>query len=129
MSELKVIKSRTINDCAFLDRLFPFQESNEDLFKKQFSRFVTAGVTSEGVRRNAITRMTGRFMFFFCQMEALYKKAHAAIRADPAKVKKERKEPAKKKRWNRAKLSLAEKKNRVAQKKQATLQKLGKGDE
>lgn len=83
------------------------QENDEDAYKKQFSRFVAAGITADG-------------------MEALYKKAHAAIRADPSKKPaKERKEAGKKKRWNRKKLSLAEKKNRVQQKKKSTLQKLG----
>lgn len=86
------------------------KEADEDLFKKQFSRFVKDGVTAAG-------------------MEALYKGAHAKIRANPASEKKERKEPAKKKRWNRAKLSKAEKKNRVDQKKKHFLKKSGQGDE
>jgi large subunit ribosomal protein L5e len=87
------------------------QESDEDAFKKQFSRFVTAGITSEG-------------------LEKVYKSAHAKIRADPSPAKaKERKQPAKKKRWNRQKISLAERKNRVEQKKKNHLKKLGQDDE
>jgi len=90
------------------------KDGDEDAYKKQFSRFVTAGVTSEG-------------------MEALYKGAHAKIRADPTKAapkKAPAKEGTKKtKRWNRKKISLAERKNRVEQKKKSTLLKLGKGDE
>lgn len=86
------------------------KESDEDTYKKQFSKFVAAGLTAD-------------------KMEALYKKAHAAIRADPSKQKKERKASEKKKRWNRKKLSLAEKKNNVQQKKKSVLQKLGQGDE
>lgn len=86
------------------------KESDEDIFKKQFSRLITAGVTADG-------------------MEALYKAAHAKIRANPVAEKKVRKVPAKKQRWNRAKLSKAEKKNRVDQKKKVFLKKIGQGDE
>uniref|UniRef100_A0A672J7X5 60S ribosomal protein L5-like n=1 Tax=Salarias fasciatus TaxID=181472 RepID=A0A672J7X5_SALFA len=53
-------------------------------------------------------------------VEEMYKKAHAAIRADPKHVKKPKKD-IKKKRWNRAKLSLAQRKDRVAQKKASFL--------
>jgi len=85
------------------------KEADEDLFKKQFSRFIKDGVTSDG-------------------LEALYKAAHSKIRANPAAEKKERKKPATKRRWNRAKLSKAEKKNRVEQKKTHFKKKSG-GDE
>lgn len=56
----------------------------------------------------------------------MYKNAHEAIRADPTHVKKEdnKEHPLTKKRWNRAKLTLAERKNRVAQKKASFLKKL-----
>jgi large subunit ribosomal protein L5e len=54
----------------------------------------------------------------------MYKKAHELIRANPDAVKAEKKEPTKKKRWNRAKLSLSERKNRVEQKKAAFLKTL-----
>lgn len=57
-------------------------------------------------------------------MEGMYKKAHELIRANPDSEKKEKKEPAKKKRWNRAKLTLSERKNRVAQKKASFLKTL-----
>lgn len=57
-------------------------------------------------------------------METIYKNAHAAIRANPEHEKKEDKAPpAKPKRWNRKKLSLAERKDRVAQKKKSFLAK------
>merc|ERR1711970_1527169 len=52
--------------------------------------------------------------------EDMYKKAHAAIRENPVHEKKPKKE-VKKKRWNRAKLSLAQRKDRVAQKKASYL--------
>jgi len=86
------------------------KEADDDLFKKQFSRFIKDGITADG-------------------MEALYKGAHAKIRANPAAEKKVRKEPAKKRRWTRAKLSKGEKKNRVEQKKAHFKKQSGGGDE
>merc|ERR1739838_674299 len=73
----------------------------EEAYKKQFSRFIKNGVTPDTV-------------------EEMYKKAHTAIRANPAHEKKPQKD-VKKKRWNRAKLSLAQRKDRVAQKKASFL--------
>ncbi|KAF3858774.1 hypothetical protein F7725_011981 [Dissostichus mawsoni] len=72
-------------------------EEDEDAYKKQFSRFIKSGVTPDTV-------------------EEMYKKAHAGIRANPKPLK-----DVKKKRWNRAKLSLAQRKDRVAQKKASFL--------
>uniref|UniRef100_A0A9L0SS20 Large ribosomal subunit protein uL18 n=2 Tax=Equus TaxID=9789 RepID=A0A9L0SS20_HORSE len=54
------------------------------------------------------------------RMEEMYKKAHSAIRENPVYEKKPKKE-VKKKRWNRPKMSLAQKKDRVAQKKASFL--------
>lgn len=73
------------------------QEEDEEAFKKQFSQFIKAGVTPDS-------------------MEEMYEKAHAAIRADPKAKDKVQKE-VKTKRWNRSKMSLAQKKDRVKQKK------------
>lgn len=56
-------------------------------------------------------------------MENIYKNAHAAIRSNPEQEKKEKAPPAKPKRWNRRKLTLAERKDRVAQKKKSFLAK------
>uniref|UniRef100_A0AAR2JIE8 Large ribosomal subunit protein uL18 n=2 Tax=Pygocentrus nattereri TaxID=42514 RepID=A0AAR2JIE8_PYGNA len=76
-------------------------EEDEDAYKKQFSRFIKNGVTPES-------------------MEEMYKKAHATIRENPVHEKKPKKE-VKKKRWNRSKLTLAQRKDRVAQKKASFL--------
>lgn len=58
-------------------------------------------------------------------MESVYKKAHAAIRADPSYQKKEhKKKPATKKRWNDAKLTLEQRKAKVAARKEAFIAKL-----
>jgi large subunit ribosomal protein L5e len=63
------------------------------------------------------------------QIESIYKKAHEAIRADPAPIKKQRDTSGTvKKRWNRAKLSLSERKNRIAQKKESWKKKLEAGE-
>uniref|UniRef100_A0A3Q2Z6R4 Ribosomal protein L5 n=1 Tax=Hippocampus comes TaxID=109280 RepID=A0A3Q2Z6R4_HIPCM len=75
---------------------------DEDAYKRQFSRFIKNGVTPDTV-------------------EEMYKKGHAAIRVNPVHVKKPKKEVLNKKRWNRAKMSLAQRKNRVAQKKASFL--------
>jgi len=82
------------------------QQDDDDAFKKQFSQFIKNGITSESV-------------------EAMYKKAHAAIRKDPTRLaKKEAPKDAKKpKRFNRKKLSLEQRKDRVKQKKATYLKK------
>ncbi|TMS10271.1 60S ribosomal protein L5 [Larimichthys crocea] len=83
------------------DYMSYLMEEDEDAYKKQFSRFIKNGVTPDTV-------------------EEMYKKAHATIRANPVHEKKPKKD-VKKKRWNRAKLSLAQRKDRVAQKKASFL--------
>merc|ERR1712026_525528 len=70
-------------------------EEDEEKYKKHFSKFIAAGIDSEN-------------------MEEMYSKAHAAIRADPTQKAKAEK-TVEKKRWNRARLSAAQRKNRVAQ--------------
>ncbi|XP_026709732.1 60S ribosomal protein L5 [Athene cunicularia] len=76
-------------------------EEDEDAYKKQFSQYIKNNVTPDG-------------------MEEMYKKAHAAIRDNPVHEKKPKRE-VKKKRWNCPKMSLAQKKDRVAQKKASFL--------
>merc|ERR1712183_1080787 len=71
------------------------EEEDEEKFKKHFSQYIKAGIDSEN-------------------MEELYPKCHAAIRADPASKPKEQKQ-VDKKRWNRARISYAQRHNRVAQ--------------
>merc|ERR1712158_130032 len=71
------------------------EEENEEAFKRQFSRYLKNGIDSEGI-------------------EDMYVKAHAAIRADPASKPAAKKE-VDKKRWTRARISYAQRRNRVAQ--------------
>jgi large subunit ribosomal protein L5e len=80
------------------------QGEDEDAFKRQFSRFIKNGLTPDN-------------------LEAMYKKGHAAIRADP-EAKPKAKKAVKVKRWNRAKMSKAQREDRVKQKKAAFMKKL-----
>lgn len=66
--------------------------------------------------------------FFSCKVEEIYKNAHAAIRKDPSPKPRVRSKPPQKKRWNRAKITLAERKNCIAQKKEAFLKKVRAGE-
>lgn len=79
-------------------------EEDADAYKRQFAAFVKNGV--EGG-----------------QVEDMYKKAHAAIRKDPAHKSTAKPEPASRKRYNRAALSNAQRKDRVRQKQAAYLKK------
>ncbi|KAJ8957598.1 hypothetical protein NQ314_006524 [Rhamnusium bicolor] len=82
------------------------EEEDPEAFKRQFSQYIKLGINAD-------------------QIETLYKNAHASIRANPELEKKpERAPPAVNKRWNRRKLTLAERKDRVAQKKKSFLAKL-----
>lgn len=78
------------------------EEEENEVFKRQFSQYIKNGITASSI-------------------VDLYKKAHEAIRANPEHVKEPKKKEPVKKRWNRAKLSLSERKNRVAQKKASFL--------
>uniref|UniRef100_A0A023FYI4 Large ribosomal subunit protein uL18 n=1 Tax=Amblyomma parvum TaxID=251391 RepID=A0A023FYI4_AMBPA len=84
-------------------------DEDEEAYKRQFSRYNKLGVTAD-------------------EIEEIYKKAHAAIRADPSHKPKAPRPDVVKKRWNRAKMTLSERRNRVAQKKASYLKKLEAGD-
>jgi len=79
-------------------------EDDEEAYKKQFSRYIKNGITAEGV-------------------EAMYTKAHKAIRADPSPAAKAEKNVTKK-RWNAKKLTLAERKAGVASRKADFMEQL-----
>jgi large subunit ribosomal protein L5e len=86
------------------DYMRMLSEEDEDAYKKQFSHYIKNGVTADAV-------------------EGMYKKAHSNIREDPELKTKEKKE-LKPKRWNRKKLSLAQRMDRVKQKKAAWLKQI-----
>uniref|UniRef100_A0A8C9BVI8 Large ribosomal subunit protein uL18 C-terminal eukaryotes domain-containing protein n=1 Tax=Phocoena sinus TaxID=42100 RepID=A0A8C9BVI8_PHOSS len=71
-------------------------EGDEDTYKKQLSQYIKKNITPD-------------------MMEEMDKKAHATAVRGPRTAKK------KKKRWNHPKMSLAQKKDRVAQKKASFL--------
>jgi len=77
------------------DYMKHLKEDDEDAYKRQFGRFLKEGIEPD-------------------TLEQMYKKGHAAIRANPDPVKPEKKE-IKKKRWNRAKLTLKARQNRITQ--------------
>jgi len=83
------------------------QGDDEDAYKKQFSQYIKNGITADSV-------------------EAVYKKAHAEIRKDPEakSVLKKKPDNFKQKRWNRAKLTHSQRRDRVKQKKASFLAKL-----
>jgi len=99
--------SKEYNAEAHRDRIFGkhvadymqlMKDDNEEAYKRQFSKFIEAGLGPES-------------------LEDMYKKAHAAIRENPEIAKKEPKKPAEQKRWNAKKLTLRERKHRVSNKK------------
>merc|ERR1712121_463937 len=81
------------------------QDDDEDAYKKQFSRYIKLGINPDKV-------------------EEMYKKAHAAIRENPEHKEKEKKELPPQ-RWYRANMSVAQRKDRVKQKKATFLKKIG----
>jgi large subunit ribosomal protein L5e len=78
-------------------------KSDPESYKKQFSKYIEAGIKADGI-------------------EALYKKVHAAIRADPKFVKKEAK-TVEAKRFSRAKLDVKTRHDRAEAKKKKMLVK------
>jgi len=80
------------------------QEEDEEAYKKHFSRFIKNGVTP-------------------ANMEEMYKKAHAAIRADPA-LKKAADKKVTKKRWTAKKLTGDARRAKVAKAKEEFLSQL-----
>jgi len=80
------------------------QEEDEEAYKKHFSRFIKNGVTA-------------------ANMEDMYKKAHAAIRADPAQKKAGDKKVTKK-RWTAKKIGYDARKAKVAKAKEEFLNQL-----
>ncbi|XP_045465413.1 60S ribosomal protein L5 [Harmonia axyridis] len=92
------------------DYMASLEEEDPDAFKRQFSKYINLGISAD-------------------QVENIYQNAHAAIRADPSADKKEKAKPEVQKRWNRKKLTLAEKRNTVAQKKASHLAKFKEMEE
>jgi large subunit ribosomal protein L5e len=86
------------------DYMRSLEEEDPEAFKRQFSKYISLGIRAD-------------------DLEEVYKKAHNAIRADPSHKTVEKKAPAKK-RWNKAKYTLEERKGKVNERKEAFLAKL-----
>jgi len=80
-------------------------DEDEEAYKRQFGTFIQKGVTADS-------------------LEKMYRDAHTAIRADPAREVKPARE-IKVRRWTAKKLSIQQRKARVVQKKAAFLAKAG----
>lgn len=77
-------------------------DDDEDAYKKQFSGYIKEGIMPD-------------------MIEDMYTKAHAAIRADPTPTAKKAQSEAKPKSYKKQRMSLQQRKGRVAQKKAAFL--------
>jgi len=89
------------------DYMKQLEEDDSEAFQRQFSRYIKLGINAD-------------------QVENIYKNAHAAIRADPGHTKKEPKviPVDKRKRWTAPKLTLEQRKQRVAAAKAEFMEKL-----
>lgn len=87
------------------DFMAMLKEDDEEGYRRQFSQYIKNGIVADGI-------------------EAMYKKAHAAIREDPSQLEKKAPREGKVKRWNRAKLSRQQRQDRVKQIKVAHLKKI-----
>ena len=87
------------------DYMRTLEEEDEEAFKRQFSKYISLGIRAD-------------------DLEEIYKKAHANIRSDPSHKKVEKKAGIVKKRLNAKKLTLEQRKQRVADRKAAFLAKL-----
>jgi len=103
-AEEKKLKADVLRKYIFGGHVSEFmkklQSEQKDKYEKQFSRFVKAGIKPS-------------------DLEPLYKKAHKAIRASPAIIKTTKKTEPKPKKYNKTKLSLPQRKDRVRQRKAA----------
>lgn len=108
--DAEVLRKRIFGEHV-ADYMRKMEEEDSEKFKSHFSVYLKNGVKADNIAE-------------------LYKKAHAAIRANPAFVKKESKKPEVQKSFNRKKLNNAQRKDRVKQKKESFAAKLAEeGDE
>jgi len=87
------------------DYMRHLQDEDEEVYKRQFSRFIKVGLGPD-------------------DLENMYKSGHAAIRADPVHRANGSKKPPVKKRWNKLKLTLDQRKAKVAKSKEEFLSQI-----
>lgn len=87
------------------DYMKSLMEEDEEAYKRQFSKYTKLGITPD-------------------ELESIYSKAHANIRANPDRKSKEPRTDIVKKRWNARKITLAARKNKIAQRKKAVLERI-----
>jgi len=88
------------------DYMSYLEEEDADAYKRQFPGFIKEKLSSG-------------------DLEGMYKKAHAAIRKDPSHKPSGKPAPKEHKRYNRAALSLSQRKDRVRQKQASFVKKQG----
>lgn len=90
------------------DYMRHLSEEDDEAYKRQFSRYIKLGINADAV-------------------EGLYKKCHETIRANPVRKEIKKKEHPKK-RWNMKKLTIEQRKAKVAAEKAAFLKKIETGE-
>lgn len=110
--ESKEFNASVLRDHIFgkhiADYMKELMDEDEDTYKRQFSRYVKAGITPD-------------------ELETIYKTAHTKIRADPSSAPKKDKK-IEKKRWNAKKLTYDERRAAVQARKDAWLAKIERGE-
>ncbi|RKP05545.1 small nucleolar RNA, C/D box 21 [Thamnocephalis sphaerospora] len=108
-AESKSLESEVLRNYIYgghvSDYMTQLQEEDEEKYKRQFSKYIAAGITADN-------------------LEEVYKKAHELIRADPtftATPKKSAEEYSKLKKFRKQRLNLKQRRDRVKQKKEAFL--------
>jgi len=111
-SESKKLKADVLRKYIFGGHVAGYMqylaEEDADAYKKQFSAFIKHGIEAGKV-------------------EAMYKKAHEAIRKDPVHKPSGKAAPATHKRYNRKPLTNSQRKDRVRQKQAAFLKQKNEG--
>jgi len=110
--EAKEFNAGVLRDHIFgkhvADYMRELMNEDEDAYKRQFSRYIKAGITAD-------------------ELEEIYKKAHAGIRADPSPPPKKDKKVGQK-RWNAKKKTYDERRAAVQARKDEWLAKIERGE-
>jgi large subunit ribosomal protein L5e len=111
----KTLDAEVVRDYIFGENIAEYmrllEEDDEEAFKRQFARYISEGITAD-------------------DLEEMYQKAHAAIRENPSKDKKEYTAEqlaafkAESKKYRKQKLNLKQRNDKVKQKKAAFMRSL-----